>query len=1012
MTDLRLLGALEFRVAGVELDLGPPKQRAVFAALVVDANQPVAVSTLIDRVWGDEPPAEARNALYAHIMRIRRLLTGSAAGGPAPGRLDRRSGGYLLSIDPEAVDLHRFRSLVERAGAAGRSDEERATLFGEALRQWRGDPFADLSGAWIERVREGCHRQRLEAMVGWARVELRLGHHDAVIARVPGWVDEHPLVEPLRAALMRALHAAGRPAEALDHYAGTRQRLLDELGVEPGVELRQLHQAILRAESPAPAPAPPAPPAQAVTAPVPPAPAVLTPVAPAPTAPASADAVPSAPDPVDGQPGPAQAETAEAVAGAETAEAETPGAETVAPEVPAQLPVDVPGFTGREEELGQLDAVLAAVGEHPTAAVIATLSGTAGVGKSALAVHWAHRLVDRFPDGQLYVNLRGFESTGAPVKPEDAVRAFLDAFAVSPQRIPASAAAQEGLYRSLLAERRVVVVLDNARDAEQVRPLLPGAPHCLTVVTSRDQLTGLIAAEGAYPITLDLLPVADARELLARRLGARRIAAEPAAVDDIIARCARLPLALAIVAARAATHPGFPLAMLAAELADIRRGLDAFAAGDAATDLRAVFFWSYRTLSPDAARMFRLLGEAPGPDVSVPAAASLAAMPARQIWSVLAELARAHLVTERTAGRYTFHDLLRTYAAEQAGLADSGTQRHAALHRLLDHYLQTARAADELLDPHRDPIAPPPPLPGVLPEVSQNQEQALAWFAVEQPALLAAIEEAARQGFDTHAWQLAWTLTTFFERQGHWQRQAVAQHTALESARRAGDRAGQAHANRCLGRAYARLGDDVLAQNYLEQALELLDALGDRIGLARTHLHLSWVFGKQNRDGEAVDAAGRALELFEAAGHRAGQARALNTMGWYEAQRGNYRQALTCCRGALALLQGSGDQHGQADTWDSIGYAHHLLGEHEQAIAGYRRAIELYRATGGRHGEADSLARLGDAHLAGGDRAAATLAWRQALTILDELGHPGAEELRAKLGHRRDNDARAECNVS
>jgi tetratricopeptide (TPR) repeat protein len=396
----------------------------------------------------------------------------------------------------------------------------------------------------------------------------------------------------------------------------------------------------------------------------------------------------------------------------------------------------------------------------------------------------------------------------------------------------------------------------------------------------------------------------------------------------------------------------------------------------------------------------------------VPAASSLAAMPARQVWSLLAELARAHLATERTAGRYAFHDLLRTYAAEQAALVDTAADRRAALHRLLDHYLHTARAADALLDPHRDPITLSGPPTGVLPEPFDDQEQALAWFAAEHPAVLAAIDEAARKGFDTHAWQLAWTLTTFFERQGHWQRQAVAQHTALDCARRAGDLPGQAQASRCLGRAYARLGDDGLAQTYLEQALDLLAGLGDRIGLARTHLHLSWIFGTQNRNGEAVDAARRARDLFTAAGHRAGQARALNTMGWYEAQLGNHRQALVCCRAALALLEDSDDQHGQADTWDSIGYAHHLLGEYRQAITSLRRAIELYRDTGGRHAEADSLARLGDAHLGDGDRAAATWAWRQALVILDELGHPGAEEVRAKLAHRNDSGARAECNVS
>jgi len=351
---------------------------------------------------------------------------------------------------------------------------------------------------------------------------------------------------------------------------------------------------------------------------------------------------------------------------------------------PRQLPAAVRHFAGRDVELAALADQLADAADM---VVISAVGGTAGIGKTALAVHFAHQVADRFLDGQLYVNLRGFDPTGSPMSPAEAIRGFLEAFDVPGERIPVTLGAQAALYRSVLADRRVLVVLDNARDADQVRPLLPGSPGCMVVVTSRNQLISLITAEGARPLTLDLLTVAEARQLLAGRLGAGRVAADAAAVEEIIASCARLPLALAIVAARAATHPQFPLASLAGELRDARGGLNAFGGGDAAADPRAVFSWSYQQLSPQAARLFRLLGLHPGPDTTAWAAASLAALPTEQARGSLAELARAHLVTERAPGRFAFHDLLRAYAVEQARSHDTDDDRKATVSRALDHYL-------------------------------------------------------------------------------------------------------------------------------------------------------------------------------------------------------------------------------------------------------------------------------------------------------------------------------------
>jgi DNA-binding SARP family transcriptional activator/tetratricopeptide (TPR) repeat protein len=667
-----------------------------------------------------------------------------------------------------------------------------------------------------------------------------------------------------------------------------------------------------------------------------------------------------------------------------------------APEVPAQLPRDVPGFTGRLADLARLDQLLSD-GQAGRPVVISAIAGTAGVGKTALAVHWAHRTRDKFPDGQLYVNLRGFDPTGSVVAPADALRRFLAALQVPPARLPADLHEQAALYRGLLAGKRMLVVLDNARDADQVRPLLPGAPGCVVVVTSRHRLTSLVTAERAHPINLDLLSEAEARQLLVARLGAGRVAAEPDAVDDIITRCARLPLALAIVAARAATHLRFPLAALAGELRQARGGLGPFTGEDPRTDVRAVFSWSYHALGPPAARLFRLLGLHPGPDLGAPAAASLAGVPLAQVRALLAELTGAHLITEHTPGRYAFHDLLRAYAAEQAEAVDSDAERHAATHRILDHYLHTAHGAARTLNPFRDPIAVPEPGAGVTVVDLSTIDPALAWLDEQQPVLLAAIDHAAASGFDRHTWQLVWAVGTFLGRRGYWQEWIAAQTTAVAAARRLADRPALAAAHHGLAAAYTRLDRYEDAYAHFRHALELFTALDDVIGMANTHHGLTFAFERESRYRQALHHARAAVELFRTADRRDAQAAALNAVGWCHAQLGDHAQALTCCRDALALLQDLGDRLGQAATWDSLGYAHHHVGDHDRATACYEAALDLYREFGDRLEEASTLARLGDTYSAAGNTPAARDAWRQALAIFSELGHPDADQVRARL---------------
>lgn len=664
--------------------------------------------------------------------------------------------------------------------------------------------------------------------------------------------------------------------------------------------------------------------------------------------------------------------------------------------IPRQLPADVTGFTGRTRQLRQLDALLAGEDGVPTAVVISAIAGSAGVGKTALAVHWAHRVADRFPDGQLYVNLHGFSPDLAPTEPATALWGFLEALEVPAPRIPDNLDARAAFYRSVLATRRMLVVLDNARDAEQVRPLLPGARGCLTVVTSRSQLTGLVATEHAHALIVDVLSAAEARDLLARRLGADAVAADPAAAGEIIARCARLPLALAVVAARAATQ-AVPLSALAAELHDARSRLDAFETGDTLTNLRAVFSWSYRRLGADAARLFRLLGVHPGPDFTVAAAGGLAGIPTDHVIRLLQELTRACLVTEHLPGRFTLHDLLRAFAVELVNAKDRGAERQEALRRTLDHYLHTAYAAATLLHPLRKRFSLEKPEPGVAPEGFVDGDSALGWFAAERAVLIAAVHCAAVAGHDRRAYQLAWCLTDYLDWRGHWHDWAATQGVALQAAERLGEPSAQVLALRGLAGASARQGDYDSSRTHLLRALDLLHGQGDAAGQAQIYLNLSTVSGRQSQHDTAVGHGLRALDLYRAAGDRVGEGDALGAVGWSYSLLGEHRLAVTYCRKSLAVHRELGNREGEAATLDSLGHAYHHLGRHSQAITCYQRAIELCQTLNNRYYEAFSLVHLGDAHSAAGNPDAARRQWRLAVEILDELGHSDADQVHAKL---------------
>jgi tetratricopeptide (TPR) repeat protein len=664
---------------------------------------------------------------------------------------------------------------------------------------------------------------------------------------------------------------------------------------------------------------------------------------------------------------------------------------TVRTPVPAQLPPLAGGFVGRADVLARLDAIRA---DPDTPAVV--ISGTAGVGKTTLAVRWAHRVVAGFPDGQLYVNLRGFDPTATPLDPADVVRGFLDALGVPPERVPDPLPERIGLYRTLVYGRRMLVILDNARDADQIRPLFPGDPAVLTVVTSRSRLTRLAADIGADQIVLDVLSRAEAEELLVRRIGARRVVAEPSAVREIADLCARLPLALAIVGAYAAGRPQFPLSVVATNLAagrDTATSVDPTPDNPSGTgDIEDVISSSYRALPPLTARLFRLLGVHPGPDIDARAAASLLGVPPVDIRGPLSELVEAHLLSEHQPGRYTFHDLLRAYAATLA--RQEGAD---ALLRVTDHYLRSLELADHVMSPTARRVSLPSPVPGVTPVEVADRTAASEWVTAERRVLTALISQAAAAELDMHVWQLAWLMWRFFEFRGYLDDWVATQELALVAARRLADPVALEHVHRAYAFAWTRLEKYDRARAHLDEAVAQHDHLDDPHGRARVLLSMSWVEGRDDRLQESLRRAEQALAEFDALEDRLGMTHALASMAWILMKTGDLDRAFDLCTRSLNLHRDLDDAYGRADVLDTMGEIHHRWADYPAAVKYLDEGARLHRELGDRYAEAVSLHELGDAHAAAGEHAQARTVWHTALGILDDLGHSDAATVRAKL---------------
>ena len=931
----------------------------MLAVLLLELGRAAPAEMLIDRVWGEDQPASVRNVLYSYVARLRALLA-KAEDPKADDQgtaITRHRGGYLLQARPDQLDLYRFHCLVARA-AASPGDNERAALLAEALGLWRGPALVGLTSPWLDGMRETLELERTAAILDLNDIALRQGRHESLVSELAGQATAHPADERLTGQLMLALYRSGRKAAALRRFEQARQQLADELGADPGPELQALHQRILRGD-------------------------------PSLAAPSSAGSSPAIPG------------TVPVTAGS-----------TARPVMPRELPPGVPHFTGRSAELATLTALLDRPEEQaPGAILISAIGGTAGVGKTALAVHWAHQVADRFPDGQLYINLHGYDP-GPPVTAADALARFLRALGESGQDIAQEEDERAARYRSILAGRRMLVILDNAESASQVRPLLPGTPTSIVLVTSRDALTGLVARDGARRLDLDLLPLADALRLLRELIG-ERADASPDAAATLAGQCCRLPLALRIAAELAAARPDAPLADLAGELADQQRRLNLLdVGGDPRTAVRAVFSWSYRYLEADAARLFRLLALHPGSDFDRYAAAALTDAALERASHLLDTLTQAHLIEPAGQGRYGMHDLLRAYARELAAAQDGAQQRQEAVSRLFDSYLYTAAAAMDVIfaaeSDRRPRIAPPAtPCPAVT-----SIAAARAWLDTERATLAAVAAHAATGGWPSHATRLAATLFRYLETGGYHAETVAINNHARRAARETDDRAAEAEALQGLTVIDLRQGRYQQATDRLQQVLALYRETGNQAGQARALGNLGIAGMLQGRYQQATSHFQQSITICRETGNQVGEARHLSNLGLVELRLGSYREASQHLDQALALCREIGNRSTEAYALSNLGVVELRLGSHQQASEHLDQALAACRDSGNRDCEAYALSNLGVLKSRLGNHQQASEHLDQALAICRETGDRSSEaETLNSLGEillaaRRPADAR------
>ncbi|MGW2218595.1 AfsR/SARP family transcriptional regulator [Nonomuraea sp. NPDC001684] len=961
-----LLGAVRAWRGRQEIPLGPPRQRAALALLALDADRLVSVNRLIEGLWGERPPAGARNLVQGYVSRLRPLLAATGV------TIAYRPRGYQLGLDPGQVDVHEFRTAVTRA-RAGETAERQATGLRRALTLWRGEPLTGVSGGeLLDRLRDALAEERLGAVEECLDAEVRAGRAAVLVPELIALVAEHPFREGLVGLLMLALCRAGRRVDALERYERTRRRLTEELGLDPGPELRQLHQRILRGNVP---PIRPADSRETVTpAQLPPGPGqftgrtaqlrlldLLTPGGDPPTKDGASPAKDSAPPVTGGN---------------------------------ALASGDDPLATGGDPLATGRDAL--AGGGDPAAGgtAISVLTGAGGSGKTALALHWAHRNRHRFPDGQLYVDLRG-HSAERPLLPIEALGRFLRGLGLPAERVPGTVEEASAAYRSLLADRRVLVVLDNAGSEEQVRPLLPGGRRCATVITSRDRLDGLVARDGAIPVPLGVLSTGEAVTLFGGILGGERLAAERDAALDLARACGRLPLALRIAAAGILGRPGGDA--VGGIAGQVRRltgtRLSALAVtGDPHAAVRGAFDLSYHRLDPAARRLFRLLALVPGPTFTAGAAGALAGTVSAEADRLLSGLAAAHLVEEPEPGRYTFHDLMREYARERVLAEESAPGRARALDALMAWYLRMVREAGDVAYPHllRAP-ADGSGRPAAFPAAFPSAAAALAWLDAERANLVAAVRNAPDH---PHAWRLIDAMNGYLDLTGGQPGWTDVLRDARQAARAAGDHLGQAAVGHCLAATRWRAAELTEAVAELRGAFTAAELAGWPEGKLAALAALGVVHLQQGRLG----AARRLLALAVDGSRRSSRVGAapLVDLGLALTQLGRLDAAEERLSEAVSLCRDRGLPATEAAALASLGNVLRLTGRLGEAVRCLTAARGLGAAIGERS-QADLCRELADVHLDAGRRADALGYAEEALRRALAVGDPKLE-LDALLG--------------
>lgn len=978
--EFRVLGPVEALVDGRPVDLGPAKRQLLLALLAMECGRCLPLDRLIDLVW-EEPPPTARRVVFAHIARLRKALAGAAGRG---ADLVSTPPGYTLRTDPDRVDAYLFRRLVDTARNTA-EPAARTALYRDALALWRGPVLAGLTTApGASQLFQGIEDLRLVAIEERIEADLSAGRHNAVLGELADLVARHPLRERLAGHFMLALYRCGRTAEALDAYRRTRTHLAAELGVDPGPELNALQVAILHRDP------------------------VLT--------------------------GPPPEATAPAVAAGPTASVAPAVPETV----PCTLPRDVAGFTGRAEELQRLTDLLPAEGTvrlpAEGSAPVVAITGLAGTGKTTLSVHWAYRVADRFPGGQFYLDLSGYrdDGTAAATRP---LAVLLRALGVPPDQIPVAANDAATLYRSLLAGRRILVLLDNAVSAAQVRPLLPAGPGCMSLVISRSRLDGLIALDRAYHFPLGVFTQSEAVALLTTFVGERRVADQPDSAVHISHLCGRLPLALAIVGAQLTADPTRGLGEHAAVLSGRDRLSMLAIEDDDRAEVRAAFTDSYLGLPVELRAAFRRLSVHPGRTLGPESGAALMDTdePRGREW--MKRLVRFHMIELVGTDRYAFHDLLRLFARERA--AQEGDDAEA-VRRMSDWYVHAVNAAARVLRPQLLRLEVPAAPDGLRVPGFDTAEAARDWLDRERDNILAVIDHVAAGPAPEAAWLLADAVRGYLQSGGYLADMLAVSQTALRAAADAPERVraaahfslanayrfhgdignaidhyrsglelsgcagwvdGEAAAHGSLGNVNVQRGDLDLATHHYEQATALFDRTGHRGGQATTLSNLGTVYRMQGRLTEAAAAASEAVALHRAAGARGGEALALANLGVVHHERGQLDQALHELQDALAIFQQLGERPGEAGTLEAIAAVHRDAGRIEDALAFADAALELARTIAYRRTEADVLNVIGDVKRATGAFREAAGLHHEALLLARqyEVKHPRAE-VNALLG--------------